>query len=459
MTSIAARHLILAAVFSVLPIQTIAQEARDPALPHILDMRERAAIRDAWLEQRLDTLVPELMAREGVDMWLLIGREYNEDPVLETMLPATWISARRRTILLFSRGDDGSVERLSVSRYPVGDIFAQAWTPEEEPDQWARLAELVDERDPETIAVNRSETFPLADGLTASEADALEAALGERYAGRLVSGEALAVGWLETRSRAEITVYRQIVRIAHAIIAEGFSEAVITPGVTTTQDVAWWFRDRVRALGLQSWFHPSVSIQRNSTTGETDDAMAAFENAFLSDSADRILPGDLLHVDFGIMYLGLATDTQHHGYVLRPGETEAPAGLRAGLAQANRLQDILLESFEAGAPGNAVLAAARETALEAGLTPSIYTHPIGYHGHGAGAAIGMWDNQGDVPGTGDYPVNPDTAWSIELNIETTIPDWDGQTVLFKLEEDAVFDGERVRFLDGRQDRLHLVPRP
>jgi len=416
-------------------IPAAGQEAQDPAIPAVLDLRERAAVRDAWLARRLETVVPTLMARENVDMWVLIAREYNEDPVLETMLPATWLSARRRTILLFYRLEDGSLERLSVSRYAVGEVFEAAWTPEEQPDQWARLAEIVAERDPRRIAVSRSGDFPLADGLTDTEAAALEEALGERYVSRLVSGENLAVGWLETRIPEEMTVYPQIVRLAHAIIAEGLSERVITPGVTTADDVMWWYRERIRELKLRAWFHPSVSIQRNEgSAGES--SSTAMTDLFANENPNVIRPGDLLHVDFGIEYLGLHTDTQHHAYVLRAGETEAPAGLKAGLAQANRLQDLLAANFEAGASGNEILARTREQALGEGLTPSIYSHPIGYHGHGAGGSIGMWDDQDGRPGPGEYPIRPDTAWSIELNIEAEIPEW-----------------------DGRQSRFHLIGRP
>lgn len=454
------KTLLLAIAFVVaagMPAQ--AQEAQDPALPAILDLRERAALRDAWLTRRLETVVPKLMAREKVDMWVLIAREYNEDPVLETMLPATWMSARRRTILLFHRLDDGSLERLSVSRYAVGELFEAAWTPEEQPDQWARLAEIVAARDPETIAVNRSADFPLADGLTDTEAAALENALGERYASRLVSGENLAVGWLETRIPEEMAVYPQIVRLAHSIIAEGLSERVITPGVTTANDVMWWYRQRIRELALRAWFHPSVSIQRNAAEAQGEAGSTAMTDLFANANPNVIRPGDLLHIDFGIDYLGLNTDTQHHAYVLRPGESEAPAGLKAGLAKANRLQDLLLANFEAGASGNAILARTRAEAIAAGLTPSVYSHPIGYHGHGAGGSIGMWDDQDGRPGPGEYPIRPDTAWSIELNVEAEVPEWGGQVVRFMLEEDAYFDGEAVRYLDGRQTRFHLIPRP
>ena len=387
-------------------------------------------------------------------MWLLIAREYNEDPVVETMLPATWLAARRRTVLMFYKaGDSECIEKLAVSRYAPGNSFEAVWNPEEQPDQWSRIAELIAERNPNVIAINRSSTFALADGLSASEEDALVAAIGEKYAARLASAEYLALGWLETRIPDEMAVYPLIVRIAHAIIAEGMSEKAITPGVTTTTDVEWWYRERIRNLGLHTWFHPSVSIER---AGEVEQSMVS---QFAGETrSPNIQAGDLLHVDFGITYLGLNTDTQHHGYVLKAGETDAPAGLKQGLAAGNRVQDILIGNFRTGITGNELLARSRDEAIKEGLEPTIYSHAIGFHGHGAGPWIGMWDDQFADPPMGDYPIQPNTAWSIELNVRRAVPEWGGKMVRFKSEEDAYFDGTTVRFLDGRQEKLHLIPR-
>jgi Xaa-Pro aminopeptidase len=424
----------------------------DPATPEILPMDERARVMNDWLDTRLDSVVATAMRAEDVDLWVVSGREYNEDPVLETMLPATWQSARRRTILVFhDQGPDDGVERLAVSRYDVGTLFETTWDKEEQPDQWARLAEIVAERDPDRIAVNRSETFALADGMTDTEYADLREALPERYTERLVSGEGVAVRWLETRTAAERAVYPQVVRLARSIIATGLSEAVIQPGVTTTADVEWWYRERIRELGLTAWFHPSVSVQRPGTTKEGD---------FSSDEGGRVVrPGDLLHLDFGIRYLGLHTDTQQHAYVLRPGERAAPDGLRRGLRVGNRLQDLLTAQFETGRTGNDILAAALEAAEANGIDATIYTHPIGLHGHAAGPTIGLWDQQGGVPGKGDVPLRPHTAHSIELNAAVDVPEWGGQEVLIRLEEDALFTGDTVRYLDGRQTQLYLIPRP
>ncbi len=430
-----------------IPPQCLAQDE----MPAILSMRERAAVMDHWLGVRLDTLVPELMRREGVDMWVLIAREYNEDPVVETMLPATWLAARRRTVLLFfDRGEEAGVERLAVSRYAVGRFFEGAWDPEEQPDQWARLAELIAERDPEAIALNLSATFGLADGLTHTEHQSLMTCLPEELRERVVPGERLAVGWLETRIPEEMLVYPAVCRIAHRIIAEGLSGRAVQPGVTTTEDLQWWYRERIRELKLTTWFHTSVSIQRPDAPERSGD--------FSSRPAPEvILPGDLLHVDLGISYLGLNTDTQQHAYVLMPGEEEAPEGLGRALAVGNRLQDILTSHFEVGRTGNEVLATALEQAAAEGIEASIYTHPLGLHGHAAGPTIGLWDRQDGVPGKGDYPLFPNTAYAIELNATLSIPEWGEQEIRIMLEEDAFFTGDELWYIDGRQTELILIP--
>ena len=423
--------------------------AQDPV---VLSMRDRAEVIDRLLEERLDTVVPELMRREGFDMWIVSAREYNEDPVIRTMLPATWLAARRRTILVFfDRGAEQGVERLAVARYDIGRLFKSAWNPEEQPDQWARLAEIVAERDPKRIGLNMSETFALADGLTATEGDAMVAAWDQKYRQRIIGAEKLAVGWLETRTASEMEIYPMIVKLARTIINEGLSEAVIQPGVTTTDDVEWWFRERIRDLNLITWFHPSVDIQRPEAEERDNDFSAREEGGVIH-------MGDLLHVDFGITYLRLNTDTQMHAYVLKHGETDAPKDLRDALAVGNRLQDILTGQFRTGRTGNDILKGALDQAASEGIAATIYTHPIGFHGHAAGPTIGLWDQQGGVPGRGDYPLYPMTAHSIELNAAVPIGAWRGQTVRIMLEEDAIFDGESTTYIDPRQEELLLIPR-
>lgn len=419
-----------------------AEEAA-PALPQILPARDRAEVIDRILAERLEIIIPQIMREAGIDMWVLMAREYFEEPVVASMLDGQSMHARRRTILVFyDPGEGQSVERLTVSRYGLGGLFAPAWEPETQPDQWAAVADIITVRNPRKIAINTSDLSAFGDGMTLSQYNLMRAALPPAYQARLTSGEGLATRWLETRTPSEMAIYPGIVRIAHALIAEAFSRAVITPGTTTAEDVQWWYRDRLNALGLAPWFHPSIAIQRQGATGML--------------SGDEVIqPGDLLWTDFGITYLRLSTDTQHLAYVLKPGETAAPAGLSQGLANSNRVQDIMRGHFAAGRSGNEVLALSRRDAIAEGIDPSIYTHPIGTHGHGAGPSIGFWDNQKPEP-RGEGPIHANTAWSIELTTYSAVPEWGGQRVDFRTEEDAFFDGTALRFIDGRQTAITLI---
>ncbi len=417
----------------------------------VLSEREQAHLIDRINHQRFEQVLPELMRRNSIDMWVILSREYNEDPVLKTMLPSSWMSARRHTMLvLHDPGDGKPLERLAVARYPVGDLFEKAWDKEQQPDQWQALADVIAARSPQRIAVNFSEHFALGDGISSTEYRKLMAALPQPLRGRVVSGEELAIAWLETRSELEMQYYPKLVALGHELIGRAFSNEVIIPGETTTEDVEWWLRQRSSDYGLDNWFHPTVNIQR--ADNQEFEQIAAFSS---NPGQNTIQPGDLVHVDFGITYLRLNTDQQQHAYILKPGETAPPAGLVQALATANRLQDILTANFKVGRSGNEILAMSRQQAIDEGIKPSIYTHPLGFHGHAAGPTIGMWDAQGGVPVKGDYPLHPDTAYSIELNAASHIPEWD-QEVRIMLEEDAFFDGESVQYMNGRQKVFHLV---
>ena len=417
----------------------------------VLSMKERSALIDTILEQRFSDVLPEIMEREGIDMWVLMSREYNEDPVLKTMLPSTWLAARRHTMLvIYNPGDGRPLEKLAVARYAVGSLFEKAWDKEAQPDQWQALKHIIESRNPTKIAINTSDAFALADGMTSTEYNRFMATLSDEFKRRVVSGEMLAIGWLETRSELEMKHYPALAQIGHSLIATAFSNEVITPNVTTTDDVVWWLRDQTRALGLTNWFHPTVSIQRKDS--EVFDQISAFSKR---PGENIIRPGDLIHVDFGITYLRLNTDQQQHAYVLKPGEKDAPASLKNALKAGNQLQDILTSNFKVGRTGNTILNMSRQQAIEQGITPAIYTHPLGFHGHAAGPTIGMWDAQEGVPIKGDYPMFAQTAYSIELNAASFIEKWNKE-IRIMLEEDAFFDGKSVTYLDNRQTEFHLI---
>lgn len=437
----------------LLLLLVISSQAQNSYFPKTLNMRERAQVIDQWLEERVQTVLPELMQRSGIDMWVIISREYNEDPVLKTFLPSTWQSARRTTILVvYDPGQGKPLETFAMARYGVGKLFKKAWDKETEPDQWKALAEMIQEKNPQKIGINKSSNFALADGMVATHYDLFMEYLPKKMKSRVVNAEDLAIGWLETRTESEMIVYQNIVRMAHQIITEGFSEKVIQPGVTTTDDVVWWYRDRIRELGFTAWFHPSVSIQRK------DPESTEHERSFSDRPADEIITrGDLLHVDFGITYLRLNTDTQQHAYVLKPGETSPPSYLVEAFKKGNRVQDILTSHYKTGRTGNEILKATLDQCAAEGLKGVIYTHPIGFHGHGAGPTIGLWDQQGGVPGKGDYPLYPNTAYSIELNAGVFIQEWDKE-IRIMLEEEAFFDGEKTYYIDGRQTEIMTIPR-
>jgi hypothetical protein len=421
----------------------------DELKDRILSLRERADITNQILEDRLDTVVPQVMRAAGIDAWVLIAREYNEDPIVKTMLPATWLNARRRTVLMFiDQGPELGIARMAVARYPVGDLFPGVWNPEQQPDQYERIAQILDEADPDRIALNYSDVYALADGLTYSEQRDFLQALPLRLRDRVVSSEAVAVGWLETRTAAEMTTYKTVMEIAHGIIAEGFSSDVITPGVTSTEDLEWWFRQRVNDLGLQTWFHTSIEVERSDRSKQ--------EIAANNLDPSLLLRGDHVHIDFGISYLNLQTDTQQNAYILRERETDVPASLQLALQKGNELQDILTSNFQVGRTGNDILRRTRQQAQERGIGPIIYTHPIGLHGHAAGTTIGMWDKQEGVPGSGDYAMQPNTAYSIELTALVEIPEWSREPMRMKLEEDGFFDGRQFNYIAPRQTEYHII---
>ena len=411
----------------------------------ILPEKERALLKDEILEDRFKNILPGLMEDANIDMWLLISREYNEDPVLKTMLPATWLNARRRTIIVFYRNKkEKIIERLAVARYNIGKSIQSSWDKEKEPSQWKALVDIIASRNPDKIGVNFSKHFALADGLVKTDFDELLANLPETYQDRLVSAEKLAIGWIETRSEMEMKLYKKLVKITHDIIEEAFSEKVIHPGITTTEDIVWFMRQKVTDLGLETWFHPTVDIQRN------NEVLKSHIESFSKGKEEKtIQKGDLLHCDFGITYIGLNTDCQQHAYVLNEDEDEVPVFLKEAFRKGNRVQDILTSNMSIGVTGNEILKASLIQGRKEGLRPSIYTHPLGKYGHSAGTTIGMWDSQNGVPFNGDYALHKNTVYAIELNTTVAIKEWN-KDIRIMLEEAGFFGDGVFEYVNERQ---------
>ena len=431
----------------------------------ILPYRDQERVRNQWLKKRLETVLPRVMKRSGIDLWVVCCKEYNEDPVLTTLVPCAMMTARRTTMLVFHLQEDGTVRPMAITRPGVGleGYYEAMWTnpkgynwdesksmmpdassveKKSQPEtQWECLNRVITDCNPKKIGINISDTFAFGDGLSHSLYTQMMDCFSEENKAKVVSAERVCIGWLETRTEEELAAYNGIVQIAHAIIDEAFSSRVVLPGVTTNADVKYFMMQMAFDLGLAPWFDFEVSIRR-AKVGEIAEETV-------------ILPGDMLHCDIGIRYLNICTDTQENAYILKADETDAPEYLKEAMKRCNRLQDIVIGNFVEGRTGNEILAMSREQAIAEGIDPCIYTHPIGYHGHGAGPTIGLWDMQGGVPVQGDYPLYNDTCYSLELNCKANLPEWEVE-IAFCAETDIIFTGDKVYYAAGRQDAFHLV---
>lgn len=415
---------------------------------NILSERDRAKVMNDWLKWRLENIIPKLMRWEGIDMWIVINREYNEDPVYMSLVPEPVMYARRTSILIFhDRGEELGVERLSGSYYGMGEWYKSTWV-DKKKLQFESLADFIKKRNPKKIGINVSSTWAFGDGLSVTLKRKLEDAVGPQFSARFVSAENLCVGWLERRSPMELSTYRHICGIAHDVIREFFSNKVITPDITTTEDVVWWIREKFRELRLDTWFQPSISIQRRESAG-----------AKQSENISIIRRGDLLHCDVGIKYLGLCTDMQWQAYVCRIGEEEAPEGLKEALRRANRVGEVFMHEFDHGRSGKEITENAMCKAEAEGLRPLIYSHPVGFHGHGAGCQLDarpLGRAPEGIEKQMEYPLHYDTVYAIEFSSTTSVPEWDGQDVRIGFEENGVFTQEGCKWVDDHQVELLLI---
>jgi hypothetical protein len=426
-------------------------------------LREQAAMQHAWLKKRLDTFLPALLRKHGVDMWVVPMREYNEDPVFSSLTAPETFFARRRTIYVFfdkcaatgAPPTAACVERIALGGSSQGGVFEARTSTKTAPggrqaelwgdEQWQLLLQVIDERKPQTIGINRSRVFAFNDGLTSGELEGMSEALGGTWTSRLKNAGDLALELIASRLPEEEAFFEKMNALVWQLSQTMFSEKVIVPGRTRTSDLVWWWRQRVNDLGMGTWFQPSVNVQRQGVTAKElgDDPV--------------IQPGDVLHSDLGITVARLNTDTQHLAYVLKPGESDAPPGLERALANANAMQDISMEEVRPGRTGNEALTAVLARMKAKGITGTMYTHPIGLHGHGAGPLVGLWDYQDGVPGRGDSKVIPSMWFSIELQATTPVPEWNGQPVQMAQEEDMIIDASgKARWAFKRQDALFLV---
>lgn len=417
-----------------------------PTMPKLLSQREQMDVREQWLRKRLGSLLLPMMKRHGIEMWIVVNEEFHSDPVTEHIVPPIPIVGRRDLFIFIDRGE--RIERIAFVRYdeerlrnhyrmvmPARDKFGE------------ELKKLVDERNPKTIALNMGGTRGQQSGLTHDGYKFLAETLGAENEKKFVSAANFLTEYFDTRLPDELEHYRIAVLATDVITRRTFSNEVITPGKTTVGDVRWWMMEQVNKLGLGIWFQPDFRIQRQrAETGTTGPFLSTAKES------DIIQRGDLLHVDFGLNYMGLSTDWQKHGYVLKNGETDAPVGLKAALNNTNALQDAMFSIARVGMTGTQVYEKTMAEAKKQGIEAMIYSHPIGTHGHGLGPSI---DFRGLVGG-GANKILPGSYMSIELNTSTFVPEWNNQKVTIMAEDDAYMTDGGYKFFRPRQTEFYLI---
>lgn len=421
-------------------------------IPDVLSIRERAAVIKKITKMRLDTIIPKMMEETGFDMWLIVCNEDNLDPVFQTMIPYDVWCPITQILVFYQHRPAGEVERLNISRTNMQDLHQnvwdyQAWDNEKKESQWDCLARIVHERDPKKIGINVAGVIWAADGLTAFLKKKVEETIGPKYSERMRSAERLATLWLETMLPEDLELYERVVSVAHALMAETFSDKVITPGVTTTEDILYYYLQQVADLGLQRYAWPWFRIRARDPQ--------VLKKYGKDDTVIR--RGDLLQCDAGIYYLRYYTDHAEWAYVLRPGETDVPEGFKKVMAEGNKLQDIFCAEFKEGLTGNQLLTNILQTAREKGICkPKIYSHSIGYYLHEPGPLIGLPWEQENTGSRGEVKLVSNSTFTAELSVTCPVPELGGAELRMALEQVVAFTPKGTYFLDGRQTKFYIV---
>ena len=421
--------------------------AVDPP-PPLLSWTEQISVREDWLRRRHELLLP-MMRRHEIDMWIVVNEEFHDDPLTEYVAPARPYTGRRDIFVFVDAGEAGlrAVAATGYWEETVARFFESPVDPGPAP---AVLREVYEVYAPERIGLGTGGRRGMTRSLTHDSYEFLAGAMGPKAEQAFVSAEHLIEEYLATRLPEESDTYTHLVHLTEHLTRRALSSEVIHPGQTTVGDVRDWLYDRMWEYGVGTWFQPDLRVQRRGMerTGSRGFLAVAPEETVIG-------PGDLVHIDFGISYMGLDSDWQKMAYVLLPGESEAPAGLEAALDNTNRLQDVL--TLEASRPGRTVGEVYGQTMdmmQEAGIQAQVYSHPLGNHGHGLGPSIDFRSADDSVAAA--KTLVEGAYISIELNTLTPVPEWDGQEVFIMQEDPAQLTANGWRFFRPRQESLYLI---
>lgn len=406
----------------------------------VLTLRERQEIRSKITRKRVETLIPSLMKELGIDFWVVPSGDFRVDPVYPYLVDE---DSTASSIVVLSNCD-GKFEKWITAKflpYGEGALYQNFVQPGEDNDQ--ALARLIREKRPRSVAVNTSTNFPILDGISHVDYQRVRKAAGDIP---VVSAEELAMRFMQHRLPEELENYEASAALSRRLIQETFTRAVITPGVTTTEDVRWFMRQRMLEMGVAYTWGPNCDVQRRGCS-----------NPMLGSELESeiILPGDLVHIDFGISYLQTETDMQYLCYVPLDGENAVPDGLKDGFAKCRAYQQIYMDTVRPGMTGNALWREINAKAEAAGLNGMVYSHPIGFHVHGVGASIGRFGRQPDIP-HGQYIVRNNMCFAMEQNVRIKLPEWDSQEIYIFREEDVALVDGNVRVIGELQPNLYIL---
>jgi Xaa-Pro aminopeptidase len=433
-----------------LTLPVVAQPSKSAkTLPKLLSMREQQVVRESWLKKRFDTMLLPMMRQQKIDMWIVTNEEFHADPVTAYIAPPLPYVGRRDLFIFADRGGD-KLDKIAIVSYPEEHLkyfFEIMNLPGREVGP--TLRRLVEERNPKAIALNIGGRRGATDGLTHEGYKFLSDAVGPNYASRFVPAAPLIIEYMDTRLPEELEHYRIAVALTDVLTQRAFSNEVITPGKTTVGDVRWWFLQQVNNLGLDVWFQPDLRIQRhNREPGKTQQFLSVSEESAV------IERGDVIHIDCGVNYMGLSTDWQKMGYVLRQGEKDVPEGLKKALANTNHLQDTLFTHIKPGVKGHEIYDATMADMKKLGIEAMIYSHSVGNQGHALGASI---DFRRASAGTSlEPPFREGSYTAIELNTSTPVPEWGGQKVTIMMEDDAYLTKDGMKWFRPRQTAFYII---
>jgi len=420
------------------------------------EVRKRLETLNLICKEKLDIILPKAMRENNIDMWIIVNKFGHSDPLSEDVGGGgpsdKWSHGEFLGYLVFTDRGGDRIERAALGargNRSLYDIFGET----------KDLRKFVAERDPKRIAVNMSEKVGVADGLSYTCYLSLIKDLGEKYVKRLVSAEKLVCEFRSQRVLSEVVAFANACELTRKIEDRALSNEVITPGVTTLADVAWWLKEQHWAYGLGSTLRlPAVFIRYPEDP---------YGSEITSNDYHIIQGGDLVQIDWGVRMMNFSTDIKRIAYVLREGETAVPPDIQNAFEAALKARDIMRKNIKPGRTGAETIEILYRKLEEAGfvrmehedqmtdldhIEVNIGMHSVGNQGHGAGPAI--W---AEKPFRHELEIKPTNFLAFEFMLYFPVPGWKrGKKRYIAIEEDVIITENGVECPYPMIERILLI---